>query len=103
MANPNYFLRSGVLLALLAAFVAVGAAPAKKRPVKKTDASAANAAKDAIPADDDPETAPRLGEAKITRFRVGAEISAVNGPCRGIVAMVTIPLDCPEQKVTIVS
>ena len=99
MANPNYLVRCSVVLALAAAFVSVAATPAKKRPVKKTEASAAAAAAE----DDDPESAPRFGEPKTTRFRVGAQISAVNGACRGIVAMVTIPLECPEQKVTIVS
>jgi transglutaminase-like putative cysteine protease len=48
------------------------------------------------------ETAPsaaRYGEAKTIRFRVGAEITASRGACRGIVAMVTVPLECPEQQV----
>jgi hypothetical protein len=48
------------------------------------------------------ETAPsaaRFGEAKTIRFRVGAEITASRGACRGIVAMVTVPLECPEQQV----
>jgi len=103
MANPNYLVRSGVVLAVVVALASLGAAPAKRRPVKKTDATAAEAAKNAAAIDDDPESAPRYGEAKTTRFRVGAQISAVNGACRGIVAMVTIPLECPEQKVTIIS
>ena len=51
---------------------------------------------------EDEEAAPsaeRFGEAKTLRFRVGAEITASRGACRGIVAMVTVPLDCPEQQV----
>jgi hypothetical protein len=44
-------------------------------------------------------TAARFGEAKTIRFRVGAEITASRGACRGIVAMVTVPLECPEQQV----
>jgi hypothetical protein len=44
----------------------------------------------------------RLGAAQTVRFRVGAEITAGRGACRGIVAMVTVPLDCPEQDVSLV-
>ncbi len=44
-------------------------------------------------------SAVRFGEAKTLRFRVGAEITASRGACRGIVAMVTVPLECPEQQV----
>src|SRR5262245_49398735 len=104
MANTNHFVRCSLVLTVVVAFVSMAvAAPVKKRTVKKTDASTAEAAKDATATGDDPESAPRYGEPKTTRFRVGAQISAVNGACRGIVAMVTIPLECPEQKVTIVS
>jgi len=46
--------------------------------------------------------APQYGEPNTIRFRVGAEITASRGACRGIIAMVTVPLDCPEQQVTIV-
>jgi hypothetical protein len=44
---------------------------------------------------------PRYGDPQTIRFRVGAEITARSGPCRGIVAMVTLPLECPEQEVRI--
>jgi hypothetical protein len=44
-------------------------------------------------------SAARFGEATTLRFRVGAEITASRGACRGIVAMVTVPLECPEQQV----
>lgn len=46
---------------------------------------------------------PRYAKPQKIRFRVGAEISATRGACRNIVAMVTVPLDCPEQQVTIVA
>ncbi len=46
---------------------------------------------------------PRFGEPQVTRFRVGAEITANRGACRGIVAMVTVPLECPEQDVEILN
>jgi hypothetical protein len=47
-------------------------------------------------------SAVRYGEPQTIRFRVGAEITASRGACRGIVAMVTVPLECPEQEVKIV-
>lgn len=53
-----------------------------------------------ILADDQPAAGPRYGNAQTIRFRVGAEITASRGACRGIVAMVTVPLECPEQAVT---
>ena len=37
------------------------------------------------------------------QYRIGAEITASRGPCRDIVAMVTVPLECPEQEVKILS
>lgn len=43
------------------------------------------------------------GKEMKVRFRVGAEITASRGACRNILAMVCVPLDCAEQKVTIVS
>lgn len=49
-----------------------------------------------------PPDAPRYGKPETVRFRVGAEITASRGACRNIVAMVTVPLDCPEQQVEIV-
>ncbi len=44
----------------------------------------------------------RFGPATTIRFRVGAEITASRGACRDIVAMVTVPLECPEQDVQII-
>ncbi len=54
-----------------------------------------------ILAEDTPPAGPRYGDADTIRFRVGAEITAANGACRGIVAAVTVPLECPEQEVKI--
>jgi hypothetical protein len=45
---------------------------------------------------------PRYGDPQTVRFRVGAEITAKRGACRNVVAMVTVPLECPEQEVKIV-
>jgi transglutaminase-like putative cysteine protease len=44
----------------------------------------------------------RYGEPAVYQYRVGAEIAATRGPCRDIVAMVAVPLECPEQQVRIV-
>jgi transglutaminase-like putative cysteine protease len=56
-----------------------------------------------IAADEQPSAGPRYGEPQVIRFRVGAEITASRGACRGIVAMVAVPLECPEQHVQIVA
>jgi transglutaminase-like putative cysteine protease len=56
-----------------------------------------------ISADGEPVFGPQFGKADSIRFRVGAEITASRGACRNIVAMVTIPLECPEQDVQILS
>jgi len=45
---------------------------------------------------------PKYGEPETIRFRVGAEITASRGACRDIIAMVSVPIDCPEQQVKIV-
>ena len=52
-----------------------------------------------ILADNEAAGDPRYGSDDTIRFRVGAEITAGRGACRDIVAMVTVPLDCPEQDV----
>ena len=54
-----------------------------------------------IATEDTPSAGPRYGEAQTIRFRVGAEITASRGACRNIVAMVAVPLECPEQQVQI--
>jgi hypothetical protein len=63
-------------------------------------ASPANSQLVAKPSSKDAESNTSLGKATTVRFRVGAEITASNGACRNIVAMVTVPLECPEQQVT---
>lgn len=45
---------------------------------------------------------PQLGPPATIRFRVGAEITASRGACKNILAMVTVPLECPEQQVKII-
>lgn len=90
------------MLLVLALVPNLFAATSKRKPkTKVTDATAEQAADEATPDQNDP-TAPKLGPPQTIRFRVGAEITASRGACRGIVAMVTVPLDCPEQKVTVV-
>ena len=46
---------------------------------------------------------PRLGESRTQKFRVGVEVKAVGGPCKGIYATMPVPADWPEQKVQVVS
>ena len=78
----------------------VAVAPKRKTPkAKVTDTT--QAADDAAINSDNPEL-PKYGQPQTIRFRVGAEITATHGACRGITTMVTVPLDCTEQKVTIV-
>lgn len=50
---------------------------------------------------DEASTDTRFGPPEKIGFRVGAEITAARGACKNIVAMVTVPLDCPEQEVRI--
>lgn len=80
---------AAVLLILLA--VGVEAAPKALAP------AAGPAAKSTT------ESNTQLGKQTKVRFRVGAEITASRGACRNILAMVTVPIECPEQQVTIVS
>ena len=44
----------------------------------------------------------RFGETNLTRYRVGASITARRGPVQNIVAMVAVPLECSEQDVQII-
>jgi hypothetical protein len=62
----------------------------------------ASTARAQIATADQPSAGPRYGEAETIRFRVGAEITASRGACRNVVAMVAVPLECPEQQVNIV-
>src|SRR5262245_43823621 len=46
---------------------------------------------------------PRLGEARSETYRIGVIFTAEKGPCTGLLATVPVPMDWPEQTVTIVS
>jgi len=50
---------------------------------------------------DQSSTDSRFGPPEKIGFRVGAEITASRGACKNIVAMVTVPLECPKQEVQI--
>ena len=51
----------------------------------------------------DQETGPlKYGEPQVSRFQAGAEVTASRGACRNIRVMVAVPLECPEQEVTVV-
>ena len=48
----------------------------------------------------EPEGA-RAGPAETTRWRCGMIVQAVGGPCVGLVGYVPVPVDWPEQQVTV--
>jgi transglutaminase-like putative cysteine protease len=46
---------------------------------------------------------PALGDLRTLKYRVGVEVTAADGPCRGIYASLPVPTDWPEQKVRVVA
>lgn len=53
-------------------------------------------------ADDQGPLGPKLGEqTSLERWEIGVEVVAESGPCRGIVSTIALPVDWPEQQVTI--
>jgi hypothetical protein len=98
MQRPTYFRPVAVAVALIAAVLAnpVLAAP------KETKSKNAKSTSDVQPIGTS-ESNTKLGKQTKIRFRVGAEITASRGACRNITAMVTVPLECPEQHVEIIS
>jgi hypothetical protein len=48
-----------------------------------------------------PKEDSRLGESKTVRYRVGVEVTAVGGACKGLYATIPVPQDWPEQEVLI--
>lgn len=55
--------------------------------------------------DTPPATAsgPSLGDVRTQKYRLGVEVTAADGPCRGIYASMPVPTDWPEQKVRVVA
>ena len=45
----------------------------------------------------------RLGDRRVSHYRVGARITAANGPCRDVLVMVAVPFECDEQDVQVVT
>jgi hypothetical protein len=45
---------------------------------------------------------PKLGDSVTQRWRAGIVVTASGGPCQGIVGTAPIPIDWPEQQVTVV-
>jgi hypothetical protein len=43
----------------------------------------------------------RMGESRTVKWRVGLEVTAVGGPCKGIVGYSPVPVSWPEQEVKI--
>lgn len=52
------------------------------------------------PAADNPYL--RFGDTVVTRYQVGAKVTASKGPVQEVLAMVAVPFTCPEQEVQIV-
>ena len=44
----------------------------------------------------------QLGDEAVHHYKVGVEVTAVGGACRGLFATIPVPLDWPEQEVRIV-
>jgi transglutaminase-like putative cysteine protease len=57
----------------------------------------------AVPAFADDPAAPRLGEATISKWRIGVVVRAPAGAATGILATTPVPMDWPEQQVKILS
>ncbi len=45
----------------------------------------------------------RYGDQQVTRYRVGATITASRGAVRNVLATVAVPLTCPEQEVVLIN
>src|SRR5437868_5817668 len=93
MPTTSQLRRTGIAAALTAALLS----PAAHAAPTATTLSADTADKDIA------SSSTHLGKQTKVQFRVGAEITATRGACRNIIAMVTVPLECPEQHVTIIS
>ncbi|MEX0936978.1 MAG: transglutaminase-like domain-containing protein [Pirellulales bacterium] len=51
---------------------------------------------------DDDQGDLRLGKEDISRYRIGVEVTAESGACRGLYATLPVPQDWPEQTVRVV-
>lgn len=49
------------------------------------------------------ESTIKLGKSTVSKWDFGVEVTATGGPVTGIVATLPVPMDWPEQKVTIVA
>jgi Transglutaminase-like superfamily len=93
MRIHNLFRPAGFVASIFLALLAVAAEAAPRTLVPAAESTIKSAT----------ESSTKLGKQTKVRFRVGAEITASRGACKNILAMVTVPLECPEQQVTIVS
>jgi hypothetical protein len=93
MRTKNNYRRTSIVASILLVLLVAVAEAAPKAPAPTADSTAKS----------NTESSTQLGKQTKVRFRVGAEITASRGACRNILAMVTVPLECPEQHVTIVS
>jgi len=44
---------------------------------------------------------PQMGETRVSKWQAGFEVTAVGGPCKGIVGYIPVPVEWPEQQVKI--
>jgi hypothetical protein len=44
---------------------------------------------------------PQVGEARVSKWQAGFEVTAVGGPCKGIVGYMPVPVEWPEQQIKI--
>lgn len=93
MRTKNHFRRISLAASVLSALLAASAEAAPKATASTADSTTQSTT----------ESSTQLGKQTKIRFRVGAEITASRGACRNILAMVTVPIECPEQQVTIIS
>jgi hypothetical protein len=82
--RPN-FLRPYILAALAAAILAAPPAHAQFKP------------------EDEKAGGVKFDKELVQRIRIGLKVRAVGGPCGGIHGTVPIPMDWPEQKVSVVA
>ncbi len=73
-------------------------APGAKEPAKKVPAKKAPANQQQPPAK---ESGPRLGEKRSETYYFGVVVLASRGPCEDVLATVPVPIDWPEQTITV--
>jgi hypothetical protein len=89
-ATRRTFLRAGLAAAACVPFPAAALAQGAKPTAAGGKAKSAGG------------NGPQVGEPRSETYRIGVAITADKGPCTGLLATVPVPMDWPEQAVTIV-